>query len=108
MSTLALENEASVEAQIISVLSAGVLVAPPEDMSIEISTPNLGGYFRLELTDLDDSEIEDGRVIVKAAIDANARMVVTLCGESDTNGFQAADQTRARRAHDLTREAESR
>lgn len=87
MSTLALENEASVEAQIISVLSAGVLVAPPEDMSIEISTPNLGGYFRLELTDLDDSEIEDGRVIVKAAIDANARMVVTLCGESDTNGF---------------------
>lgn len=87
MSTLTLENEASVAAQIISVLSAGVFVAPSENMSIEISVPNLGGYFRLELTDLDDSEIEDGRVLVKAGIDANARMVVTLCGESDTNGF---------------------
>ena len=89
MSTLALANEASVEAQIISVLSAGVLVAPPEDMSIEISIPNLGGYFRLELTDLDDSQIEDGRVFVKAAIDANARMVLTLFGESDRDGFHA-------------------
>ena len=88
MSTLALENQGSVAAQIISVLSAGVFVAPLEGMSMEISVPNFGGYFRLELTDLDDSEIEDGRVIVKAAIDANARMVVTLCGESDTNGFR--------------------
>lgn len=87
MSTLALENEAAVAAQIISMLSAGVFVAPPKNMSIEISVPNLGGYFRLELTDLDDSEIEDGRVLVKAAIDANARMVLTLIGESDRSGF---------------------
>lgn len=87
MSTLALENEALVAAQIISMLSAGVFVAPPQNMSMEISIPNLGGYFRLELTDLDDSEIEDGRVLVNAAIDANARMVVTLFGESDRNGF---------------------
>lgn len=87
MITLALENEASVVAQVISVLSAGVFVAPPEHMSIEVSVPNLGGHFRLALTDLDDSELEDGRVLVKAAIDENARMVVTLFGQSDRDGF---------------------
>jgi len=93
MSTLALENEASVAAQIVSVLSAGVFVAPPEDMSMEISVPNLGGHFRLELTDLDDSEIEQGRVLVNAAIDANARLVVTLFGESDKYGFHTKSVT---------------
>jgi hypothetical protein len=87
MSTLALENQSLVAAQIISVLSPGVFIAPPDNMSMEISIPNLGGYFRLELTDLDDSEIEEGRVLVNAAIDANARMSLTLFGESDGNGF---------------------
>jgi hypothetical protein len=87
MNTVLVENETSVAAQIISVLSAGVIVAPPTDMFIEISVPNLGGYFRLELTDLDDSQIGDGRVFVKAAIDANASMVVTLFGDSNAKGF---------------------
>ena len=87
MSTVVLENEASVAAEIISVLSAGVILEPPTDLSMEISIPNLGGYFRLELTDRDDSEIEGGRVIVKAAVDSNATMVVTLFGESDREGF---------------------
>jgi hypothetical protein len=87
MSTVALENTASVAAEIISVLSAGVIVAPPKNVSMEISVPNLGGYFRLELTDLDDSEIESGRVVVRAAVDTNATMVVTLFGESDSEGF---------------------
>src|SRR5260370_19755785 len=88
MSTVVVENEATAAAQIVSVLSAGVMIAHPENLSMEISIPNLGGNFRLELTDLDDSEKEDGRVLVKAAIDANARMVMTLFGESDTNGFR--------------------
>ena len=87
MSTVLLENGASVAGEIISVISAGVNLAPPTSLSLEISVPNLGGHFRLELTDLDDSEIEDGRVVVKAAVDANTRMVVTLFGESDREGF---------------------
>jgi len=87
MSTVVLGNEASVAAEIISVLSAGVIVERPQDLSMEISVPNFGGYFRLELTDLDDSEIDSGRVIVRAAIDTNATMVVTLFGESDREGF---------------------
>ena len=87
MSTVILENEVSVAAEIISVLSAGVILEPPTDLSMEISIPNLGGYFRLELTDLDDSGIEGGRVIVRAAVDSNATMVVTLFGESDREGF---------------------
>lgn len=87
MSTVVLQNEASVAAEIISVLSAGVIVAPPKNLSIEISVPNLGGYFRLELMDLDDSEIESGKVVVRAAVDTNATMVVTLLGESDREGF---------------------
>lgn len=87
MSTVVLQNEASVAAEIISVLSAGVIVQPQQDLSMEISVPNFGGYFRLKLTDLDDSEIESGRVIVRAAVDTNATMVVTLFGESDREGF---------------------
>jgi len=88
MSTAVLENQASVAAEIISVLSAGVIVAPPKNLFLEISAPNLGGYFRLELTDLDDSEIEKGRLVVKARIDTNAQIIVTLLGESSTDGFQ--------------------
>jgi hypothetical protein len=88
MSTAVLENEASVAAEIISVLSAGVIVAPPQNLFLEISVPDLGGgYFRLELTDLDDSEVEDGRIVVRAAVDAHAGMVVTLFGESNSEGF---------------------
>lgn len=88
MSTVVLENEASVAAEIISVLSAGVIVEPPpHDLSIEISIPNFGGYFRLELTDLDDSEIKDGKVVVRATVDTNAAMILTLFGESDREGF---------------------
>lgn len=87
MSTVVLENQGSVAAEIISVLSAGVIVAPPKNLFLEISVPNLGGYFRLELTDLDDSEIQKGRLIVKAGIYTNAKIVVTLLGESATDGF---------------------
>src|SRR5713101_4242126 len=87
MSTVVAENEALIVAQIISVISAGVIITLPDDMFIEISVPNLGGYFRLEVTDLDDSELQEGRVFVKAAIDANARMVVTLFGDSNEEGF---------------------
>jgi hypothetical protein len=88
MSTVLLENEALVAAQIISVHSAGVIVAPPENLFLEISVPNLGGYFRLELTDLDDSEIEEGRLVLKARIDNSAKFVITLLGESAAEGFQ--------------------
>ena len=88
MSTLARQNEASVAAEIISVLSAGGIFSHQTNLSMEIAVPNLGGLFRLELTDLDDSEIEDGRVVVKAAVDANARMVVTLFGDSNREGFR--------------------
>jgi len=88
MSTVVLENQGSVAAEIISVLSAGVIVAPPKNLFLEISVPNLGGYFRLELTDLDDSEIEEGRLVVKARIDTNAKIIVTLLGESAAEGFQ--------------------
>ena len=87
MSTVVAENEAPVTAEIISVLSAGVIVGPPHDLSMEISVPNFGGYFHLELTDLDDSEIEDGRVVVRAAVDTNATLILTLLGESDQEGF---------------------
>jgi hypothetical protein len=87
MSTAVLESQASVAAEIISVISTGVILAPPTDFSLEISVPNLGGYFRLELIDLDDSEIGNGRVVVRAAVDSNATMVVTLMGESDSDGF---------------------
>jgi hypothetical protein len=87
MSTLTLENEASVAGQIISLLSGGMFVSPPEDLSIEVRVPNFGGFFRLEITELDDSEIEAGRVLVNAAIDANASLLVTLFGESDSGGF---------------------
>jgi hypothetical protein len=88
MSTVVLKNEASVAAEIISVLSAGVIVEPQQDaLSMEISVPNFGGYFRLAIAELDDSEIEKGSVIVRAAIDTNATMVVTLFGESDREGF---------------------
>jgi hypothetical protein len=88
MSTAVLENQASVAAEIISVLSAGVIVAPPKNLFLEISVPSLGdGHFRLELTDLDDSEIEEGRLVLKAKIDTNAKIVVTLLGESATDGF---------------------
>ena len=83
-----LENESLVAAEIISVLSAGVIVEPQQDtLSIEISVPNFGGYFRLEIAQLDDSEIEEGKVRIRAAIDTNATMVVTLFGESDREGF---------------------
>jgi hypothetical protein len=87
MSTVVAENEALIAAQIISVISAGVIITRPDDMVIEISVPNLGGYFRLEVIDLDDSELQEGRVLVKAAIDANARMVLTLFGDSNDEGF---------------------
>ena len=94
MSTLALENEASVAAEIISVVSAGVIVAPPQNLFLEISVPSLGGgHFRLELTDLDDSEIEDGRLVLKARIDTNTLIIVTLLGESATDGFQTNSVT---------------
>src|SRR5947207_427266 len=88
MSTVVLENEAPVAAEIVSVLSAGVIVAPTKNLFLEISVPNLGGYFRLELTDLDDSDIETGRLALKARIDENVKIVVTLFGESTTDGFQ--------------------
>lgn len=89
MSSAVLENQASVVAEIISVLSAGVIVAPTKNLFLEISLPDLGGgHFRLELTDLDDSEIEEGRLVLKARIDNNAKIVVTLLGESSTEGFQ--------------------
>jgi hypothetical protein len=87
MSTAVLESQASVAAEIISAISTGVIVERPENLSIEISVPNLGGYFRLDLIDLDDSEIGNGRVVVRAAVDSNATMVVTLSGESDSEGF---------------------
>lgn len=87
MSTALLENQASVAAEIISVLSAGVIVAPQNDLFMDISVPNLGGSFRLDLIDLDDSEMKGGRVVVSAAIDTNATMVMTLFGESDREGF---------------------
>lgn len=88
MSTAVLENQASVPAEIISVLSAGVIVAHPKNLLLEISVPDLGGYFRLELKDLDDSEIEDGRLVLKARIDDNTQIIITLLGESATDGFQ--------------------
>lgn len=89
MSTIVLENQGSVAAEIISVLSAGVIVAPPKNLFLEISVPSLGdGHFRLELTDLDDSEIEEGRLVLKARIDTHAKFVVTLLGESAADGFQ--------------------
>jgi hypothetical protein len=73
-----MENKSLIGAQIISVLPAGVSMECPRDLSMEILIPNLGGYFRLELAELNDSEIEDGRVLLKAAVDANASMTVTL------------------------------
>lgn len=88
MSTVVLENQGSVAAEIISVLSAGVIVAPPKNLFLEISVPNLGGYFRHEITDLDDSAIQKGRLVVKARIHIDAKIVVTLLGESATDGFQ--------------------
>jgi hypothetical protein len=89
MSTVILENQASVAAEIISVLSAGVIVAPPRNLFLEISVPSLGdGQFRLELTDLDDSEVEEGRLVLGAKIDTNVRFVITLLGESAADGFQ--------------------
>jgi hypothetical protein len=88
MSTVVLENQGSFAAEIISVLSAGVIVVPPKNLFLEISVPNFGGCFRLELTDLDDSEVEEGRLVLKARIDTNTRVIVTLLGESDAEGFQ--------------------
>src|SRR5437870_3233492 len=88
MSTIVLENQVSVAAEIISVLSAGLIVAPSKDLFLEISVPNLGGYFRLELTDLDDSEVEEGQLVLRAKIDTNVRFVITLLGESAADGFQ--------------------
>lgn len=85
MSTLLAENEPLIAAQILSLLSARVTIVP----FMEISIPNLQGYFRLEITDLDDSQIEDGRVLVTAAIDANVKMITTLSGEFDATGFHA-------------------
>src|SRR2546430_9414166 len=88
MSTAVIENQPHVTAQIISLLSAnGVITAPAGNLSIEISVPNFGGYFRLDLIELDDSDIEGGRVVLKAAIDPNVSMIVTLIGESGANGF---------------------
>jgi hypothetical protein len=88
MSTALIENQSQVPAQIISLVSAkGVITDPPERLSIEISVPNFGGYFRLELVDLDDSRIENGLVVLKAAIDSNVRMIVSLFGKSDPSGF---------------------
>lgn len=89
MSTVLLENEPSVAAQIISELSPVVIVAPPKNSFLEISVPSLGaGFFRLELTDLDDSEIEKGELVVKARIDTHAKIVISLLGESAPDGFQ--------------------
>src|SRR5260370_4253388 len=89
MSTGVLENETSVAVEIISVLSAGVIVAPPKNLFLEISVPSLGDrHFGLELTDLDDSEIEVGRLVLVARIDTNTQIIVTLLGESATDGFR--------------------
>src|SRR5258706_4146907 len=93
MSIAVLENQPSVAAEIISLLSAGVIVAPPKNLFLEISVPDLGGYFRLELKDLDDSEIEEGRLVLKARIDSNIQIIVTLLGESATDGFQTNSVT---------------
>lgn len=88
MSTAVLESQASVAAEIISGLSASVILAPPKNLFMDISVPNLGGDFRLDLIDLDHSEMEGGRVIVvKAAIDSNATLVVRLFAETDAEGF---------------------
>lgn len=89
MSTVVLENGESVAAEIISVLSAGLIVATPKNLFLEISVPSLGdGHFRLELIDLDDSEVEEGRLVLRAKIDTNARLAITLLGESAEDGFQ--------------------
>jgi len=93
MSTALLENQGSVAAEIISILSAGVIVAPPKNLFLEISVPDLGGYFRLELKDLDDSEIEEGRLVLKARVDNNTQINVALLGESATDGFQTNSVT---------------
>lgn len=88
MSTVILQNEASVSGEIISVISAGVILAPPTNLSLEISVPSLGnGPFRLELTD--HSEVEKGHLVVKARVDATAKIVFTLIGQSATNGFDS-------------------
>jgi hypothetical protein len=70
-----------------------VIVAPPKNLFLEISVPDLGGYFRLELEDLDDSEIEEGRLVLKARIDNNTQIIVTLLGQSATDGFQTNSVT---------------
>jgi hypothetical protein len=88
MSTVVLENQGSVAAEIISVHSAGVIVATPKNLFLEISVPNLGGYFRLELSDLDDSAVKEGKLVLRAKIDINARLAITLQGESAADGFQ--------------------
>lgn len=93
MSTAVLEDQASVAVEIISLLSAGVIVAPPKNLFLEISVPDLGGYFRLELKDLDDSEIEEGRLVLRARIDNNTQIIVTLLGKSATDGFQTNSVT---------------
>jgi hypothetical protein len=88
MSTALVENEPSIVAEIITALSTGVLVEPSRnDLSMEISFPDFARSFRFELTDFDDSEIESGRVFVRAAIDPTATMVLTLLGVSDNEGF---------------------
>jgi len=87
MSTVVLENKASIAAEIISVLSGRSNCRASEGTSRSKSPYQFRGYFRLELSDLDDSEIESGRVVVRATVDNNAIMVVTLFGESDSEGF---------------------
>jgi hypothetical protein len=108
MSTVTLQNEGSVAGEIISVISAGVILAPPTNLSLEISVPNLGGRFRLELTDLDDSEVENGRVVVKAAVDAISRMVVTLFGDSNSQGFHTKRVSIGFETDDKTAESDYR
>lgn len=88
MSTVLTENEPLIAAQILSLLSGRVTIVQPEGLFMGISIPNLGGHFRFEITALDDSEVEDGRVLIKTAIDPNVSMIATLNGESDATGFR--------------------
>jgi hypothetical protein len=75
-------------AEIVAGLSRQLIPDPAAFLSIEIALTGLGEEFRFEVSELDDSKIKAGLVILRARFTSATTMIVRIFGESEPDGFQ--------------------
>ena len=80
MSAAVLHNQFAATADVVSGILGTMVPSSLADLSVQIVIPDFAGVLELPLTGIDGTMLS-GRVLLKASVDADSTMVLTLSGE---------------------------